>query len=367
MVLQINPSPGNARNSEGAFVALRDGSLLFAWTKFITDTAHDFGRSQIVCRLSHDGGVTWAEEERVLADPGDALNVMSVSLLRLNDGRILFSYLRKEAEENNTVRSIPMVCFSSDEAVTFSPPKTMVQVPDYYCVNNDRIIQLRDGRIVVPVAQHRYRMPSHFVAESTNAPFLSNPATIFFLFSDDGENWYESLTNCYRCFPDGRGLQEPGIVELSDGRLWSWMRTRWQGETGRDGRQWQSFSDSDGQVWSPPEPSQFVSPCSPLSMKRIPGTNDLLTVWNDHSGRIVRAPQAAMARTPLVCAVSRDDGVSWKQHRVLEDAADHGFCYTAIHFTDDAVLLAYCAGPATNGGVLTSLRIRRIPLAEIYR
>ncbi|HQL09702.1 MAG TPA: hypothetical protein PLE35_08905 [Lentisphaeria bacterium] len=34
IVLELNPAPGNARNSEGAFVALRDGTLLFAYTRY---------------------------------------------------------------------------------------------------------------------------------------------------------------------------------------------------------------------------------------------------------------------------------------------------------------------------------------------
>lgn len=368
LVLQIDPVPGNARNSEGTFVTLADGTLLFAWAKFVTDSAHDHARSQIVCRTSADDGFTWSDEERVLVDPGEAMNVMSPSLLRLQDGRILFVYLRKEAGENATVRCRPMACYSTDEMASFSAARPLSAALGYDGVNNDRVIQMRSGRLVVPVAQHRFRMPSRAVPDRGHAPILSNPAVNVFLFSDNGETWFESLTNCYCCFPNGRGLQEPGVIEMKDGRLWAWMRTGWQGENGQGGRQWQSFSADAGQVWSTPEPSQFLSPCSPLSMKRIPATGDLLAVWNDHSGRCLTASAlpSSKNRTPLVSAISRDDGATWTCHTLVEDAPDHGFCYTAIHFVQDVVLLAYSAGGAETGGVLTRLRMRRIPLSELY-
>ena len=50
---------------------------------------------------------------------------------------------------------------------------------------------------------------------------------------------------------------------------------------------------------------------------------------------------------------------------LLEKSPTHGYCYTAIHFTDDAVLLAYCAGGASTKMVLDRLRVRRISLDEL--
>jgi hypothetical protein len=59
-------------------------------------------------------------------------------------------------------------------------------------------------------------------------------------------------------------------------------------------------------------------------------------------------------------------GASWQHHYLLEDAPDHGFAYTAIHFVGDAVLLAHCAGGITTKTMLDRLRVRRIPLAKFY-
>jgi hypothetical protein len=63
---------------------------------------------------------------------------------------------------------------------------------------------------------------------------------------------------------------------------------------------------------------------------------------------------------------SSDNGRTWGRSRILEQQPDHGYCYTAIHFTDDAVLLAYCCGGGESGHVLQDLRIRRVPLKWLY-
>ena len=139
IVLDLKPSPTNARNSEATFVTLKSGRILLIWSKFIGDDHSDFGSGVIAARWSDDGGRTWSDKDRVLVekDPA-ATNVMSPSALRLQDGRIALLYLRKEG----TRICMPLIRFSDDEAGTFSDPVGAAIVPGYYCVNNDRMIQL---------------------------------------------------------------------------------------------------------------------------------------------------------------------------------------------------------------------------------
>ena len=120
--------------------------------------------------------------------------------------------------------------------------------------------------------------------------------------------------------------------------------------------------------WPDATPSKFRSPCSPMSVKRIPSTGHLFAVWNDHSGRFKtkKAKPRSWGRTPLVTAISSDEGKTWKKHKLIEDSPDHGFCYIAIHFTKEAALLAYCAGGESTKMVLDRLRVRRIALPELY-
>ena len=147
------------------------------------------------------------------------------------------------------------------------------------------------------------------------------------------------------------GLQEPGVVEVADGRLFGWMRTD-------QGAQFGCYSADGGQNWPLPEKTALQSPESPASIKRLPGSAELLAVFNDHSGQFSFSKGK---RTPLVAALSSDNGQSWHKRKLLEQAPNGSYCYTAIHFTDDAVLLAYCAGDSKIGG-LNRLRLRRVSL-----
>jgi len=379
IVLQLDPTPTNARNSEATFVTLKNGRILLAWSKFIGRDHSDFGSGVIAARWSDDGGRTWSSSDRVLVKKDRAAkNVMSPSLLRLQDGRIALLYLRKVGFHD----CMPFMVFSKDECETFSKPVPCNLVPGYYVVNNDRIIQLRNGRIIMPVCQCRWRSPweirkiKRLPGDTATTypkalePWFASPCLIFFYFSDDhGKKWFESRTSYYHCFEDESGLQEPGMIELKNGTLWSWTRTGHIGHDYQSREQWQSFSKDGGQAWSRPEPSVFKSPCSPLSMKRIPKTGHLFAVWNDHSGRfkVPKPKPISWGRTPLVCAISQDEGKTWKHHKLLESAPDHGFCYVAIHFTDDAVLLSYNAGGASSQDCLDTQRVRRITLDELYR
>jgi hypothetical protein len=195
----------------------------------------------------------------------------------------------------------------------------------------------------------------------------ANPSgLVSFYYSDDGVSWFESVTNDYRCLGPGRGLQEPGVVELANGRLLAWCRAR-QGDTAlTPNRQWRATSRDGGLHWSAFTPwNDFPSPCSPLSIKPVPGSSDLLALWNDHSGRF-RLPAAtpgSKGRTPLVSAVSRDCGKTWGDHRLIESAPDRGFAYVAIHFAGEHILLGYSAG----GGDEKEKGLQRLRVSRIRR
>ena len=61
---------------------------------------------------------------------------------------------------------------------------------------------------------------------------------------------------------------------------------------------------------------------------------------------------------------NRMNSVSYT-HLDVYKRQDHGYCYCAIHFTKDAMLLAYCAGGPEDGSCLAKTRIRRIPRSQL--
>jgi len=342
VVLNIEPSPEFPRNSEGSFVTLKSGRILFLYTQFYGGAA-DHSPARIVSLHSDDAGRTWSKHAHIVVDNRAGANVMSVSLLRLKSGRIALFYLVK----NSWIDCRPYVRISTDETQTWSEPKLVVAAPGYFVLNNDRVAQLSTGRLVVPVAFHRARDTD----PNSSKSFDGRAIDLWYLSDDEGQTWKESATWWAAPLHSSSGLQEPGVVELADGKLLSWARTTL-------GAQYGSTSADRGKTWSAPEPTSLKSPCSPASIKRLPGSSDLLAIYNDHSGDF---PFPKNKRTPLVAGISSDSGKTWPTRKVLEPDPDGWYCYTAIHFVDDAVLLAYCSGDKKVGG-LNRLRIRRLTL-----
>jgi len=362
IVLDLSHGPDNPRNSEGSFVTLADGRILFAYTRYYGESWADDATARICARYSADDGCSWSERDELLVEREGRCNVMSVSLLRLQDGRIGLWYLRK----NSLADCRAYLRTSRDEGKSWSRPVLCIPAPGYFVVNNDRVIQLRGGRIVVPASYHRTRLAPDRRRQSPCGAADERGLALSFLSDDGGRTWRESSDWWALPVRSKAGLQEPGIIELTDGRLYACCRTD-------TGCQYEMVSADGGDTWSPPRPAVFRSPRSPLSIKRLPGTGDLLAVWNDHSGQLAPVHPAehsftskSWGRTPLVAAISRDDARTWERHKLIESDPQRGFCYTAIHDTGAAVLLAYCCGGGDRGAVLQDLCIRRVTLDWLY-
>jgi len=343
-ILDINPSPENPRNSEGAFATLAYGRIWFCYTQFYGG-ASDHHPARIVGIESGDEGRTWSKPRVVIDNEGGA-NVMSVSLLRLASGKLALFYLRK----NSWLDCRPWMRTSVDEGRTWSSPVLMVSAPGYFVLNNDRVVQLASGRLVAPVGFHRARQTD----PSSSRSFDSRAIALWYLSDDEGLTWREADTWWGMPVVSRSGFQEPGVVELADRTLLGWARTD-------QGAQYGFASRDAGKTWSAPVPTAVESPLSPASIKRLPGSADLLAIYNDHSGRF---PFPKGKRSPLVAAISKDGGRTWPARTRLEEDPDGWYCYTAIHFTGDAVLLGYCAGDSKVGG-LNRLRIRRIEMSAL--
>ena len=92
--------------------------------------------------------------------------------------------------------------------------------------------------------------------------------------------------------------------------------------------QYFSFSEDQGESWSPLEPGNIRSPLSPASIERIPKTGDLLLLWNNN----FETGRDGGKRTPFNLAISKDEGKSWSKTKTLESDPNGWYCYTAIEF-----------------------------------
>ncbi len=350
VLLDIPPAPDNPRNSEGAFLPLRDGRVLFVYSHF-TEAMQDDAACELWA-LTLKGDEASAPRALCTVPEDGALNLMSVSLLRMRNGDIGLFYLRRHGQT-----LLEMVLRRSrDEGETWSAPTPVTTRPGFFVVNNDRVRRLSDGSILVPAAEHKKFMRAH-----GSVFFDARSEAVFFRSDDDGRMFHELPGKCVMPYASvcRSGLQEPGVLELADGRIWAWARTDL-------GCQWEMYSFNGGQSFTPPAPSGFTSPLSPMSALRL-SNGTLLVLYNPIPLYNGRSPHMegvwTGGRTPLVLRQSRDGGVTWDEPVILEDDPCRGYCYTAmLEEKEDQLLLAYCAGGPEDGSCLSRLRIARLRL-----
>ena len=324
------------RSGEGAVASLGDDSLYMVYGQF--EGGGDADRATLISRWSDDG-LTWSDPITFRDTPGGALNVMSVSLLPLDDGSLAATYMRKQSA--NDCR--PLFTTSDDEGRTWSEPVEMIHQAGYYTVNNDRVVQLSSGRLLVPFAYY------------DGSPGRGTNGCVF---SDDhGRSWQmgeqiriEKRKILKPKLMDARNLeavkaieegdvhpQEPGVVELLDGRVLMWCRSP-------GGYAYRAVSRDGGETWGPYEAiPEFAMPCSPQSIKRIPGSERLIMLFNNRDG-IPHGSSQFSWRRPLSIAVSDDDAVTWQLHGQLEPDTVPSNCYYSICFHGEHVIFTYYEG-----------------------
>ena len=296
------------RNGEADLIELKTGDLFLAYGRWEKSTS-DFGLAELWSMTSSDGGKTWGNNKQLVANEGK-LTTFSVSLLRMANGEILMSYLTKDSNEDCNI----FFRTSKDECKTWSPRRKFeapAPTSGYTAMNNARLVLLKSGRILAAAWAHGVN----------GAPIVG-----FTLYSDDnGLTWKKSTEVDMRVLKadDTVGTQEPGVVELKDGRILMLIRNSF-------GCIAKSYSSDKGETWSKPELiPELEAPVAPATIMRIPKTGDLLLIWNRNK----------QARRPLNSAISRDEGKTWENIRVVDDGL--GFAYTSITPVDDRIILTY--------------------------
>ncbi len=335
-------TPEHPRHSEGDVLVLRDGTYLAAWTEF-AGGARDDAPAHIAAARSTDGGRTWGARSVIQENSGRA-NVMSVSLLRSRSGDVLFFFLRKNSATDLKV----LVRRSTDDAATWGPPVQVTPEDGYHVMNNARVLQLRSGRLLAPVASTR-RVGTK----------QDDFRTTVHLSDDDGRTWRRGRT--WLTAPK-RGAMEPGLIERRDGRVMQILRTQ-------TGLIWRAFSSDGGETWTEANPWNLESPEAPATLAAVPGTGDWLLVWNPHvawanPARTVLGANHGGPRTPLAARLSRDEGETWGAPRNLEADPACTYAYTSITFHEGRALLTYYHFP--QGGKLLSLKFRSVPLGWFH-
>ncbi|HOF20351.1 MAG TPA: sialidase family protein, partial [Bacteroidales bacterium] len=67
IILRLEPGPGNPRNSEGDFITLMDGRILFIYSRYTGGSGDDNDNAYLAGICSEDGGRTWSPPNEFIA------------------------------------------------------------------------------------------------------------------------------------------------------------------------------------------------------------------------------------------------------------------------------------------------------------
>ena len=340
-VYQIEP-PLFTRGMNGDIVELRDGRLLYAFAD-LPD-----GRSGIYACSSGDRGQTWSQPHLLLSGPdaqflspaGESVGVPS--FLRRKNGQLMMAYIWSVGGRDPYGHSYYR--FSDDEGATWSAPKVLTPSKERICqVHNDKLLRLSSDRILAPA-----ELRVDIGLNNDHRGFVC--ATWY--SDDDGHIWHRS-DNDVNMLEQDIESQEPHLVELKDGRVLMLFRTY------------------SGQTWSKGEIIEDLKlpmNSSALHVSRIPSTGDLLLVRSTGNGGREPGEKPRVfnrgtgnkhyIRTPFTSVISRDEGATWENERIIAGDPYGDFGYPSVLHLDDLVLVSYHA--------LDGLHIARIQPGWFY-
>jgi hypothetical protein len=283
---------------------------------------------------SADNGRTWEEGDRIPMEwkLTGTLNNGGFSFLRLLDGRL--ALVGHRYVPDNKGGGLPVISYSSDNGRSWTPAQIVGQgiaKDDGWYIMNDRLKQLRTGRMLIPVA--------HAVPGSGPEGDLAESGC--FYSDDNGRSWKLSQL----VLPKGalRGMAEPCVAELPNGHVLMLARSG-------TGYLVDSWSEDGGATWSPPKNTALLSPCTSLTLKTLP--DGRLIVFYNHVKE--DSPGSLFPRCPLVYAVSKD-GKTWSPPVIVDDEGwDPGIptrenIYPSITFLGEGMLVMWSSHFSNSG------------------
>ncbi len=318
------------KNGEGAFLKLKNNILAYVYTCFKESNNDDSYADICIIKSSDKDRKIWSQPVVLIKNHGKE-NIMSVSLLRKNDGSIFIQYLEK-----NSCNDLKIVRrYSFDELKTISKIHYLNVGKGYNVVNNDRILYYKN-KIYTPISKH-FCFNNEFMYSGIMELAITD------------ENNNTSLILIPNKLDSNFTLQEPGIVNLKENNnLLMWFRNNTKNiliATSKDGGY--HFSSIKYGILK-------VVPYSPSSIKRY--NNDLFIVYNKWNENNLNNK-----RTPLVLAISKDDlNTIYKEYK-LETNESLEFMYPSIYKDNNDLFIAYTI---QNGN---SFKLRIIKINNLFK
>jgi len=271
-------------------VKLPDGRLMVSHVEGKSGSKEDIENTEIVqqafAEYSADDGRTWSEPQFLFDFPKSVGRYGGNMILCDRDSNIhlfgshYFHWDWGKFAGKNLVTHV----MSSDGGQTWTP----LQFCDFgyqYTGGFTMTMQLSSGRLLIPVG---------FAAEH-----VRRWGTVNVISDDGGQTWSTGREELLRNDVD---LDEATCVELSDGRVLSLFRAG-------GGYQYECYITDNGDGWTEPQPSRFVSPSAPAQLLRL-SDGRIVVVWSN-----CLKPKHVLNRLVLAAAISDDEGQTWHGYR----------------------------------------------------
>lgn len=259
------PTGGFQSAHAPTMVELEDGSLLLAWFAGSFEGDADIN---IICSKLEKGSDHWSEPVVVSNDP--TRSDQNPSLFLSPEGEVWAMYTSQKGRQpgiNNMQFTSQVRRQKSKDGITWSEFDTMF--PEEGTFARQPIQILSNGRWIY----------GNWICESKDS--LAGDPSAFKISDDQGNTWK------HVDMPNSHGRVHPTVVELENGHLIAFMRSRLADFI------YKSESFDYGDSWSEPEPTV------------LPNNNSGISAIKLNSGRI------AIAYNPMSAPIGALDGANW--------------------------------------------------------
>lgn len=280
--------PNRTGHHAATIAAFDDGELIAAWYSY--DGPNELDNAAIFTARLAPTDSNWSSPQIIDGLPSPVGN----PVLFVDGERTLLFFAHAPLGWST---SSVWQCESADRGTTWSSP-TNLDGPPGANVRNPPI-RLDDSALLLPAY----------------SDFWLNG--FFFRSTDNGETW----TTGAAISVDENNLLQPAVVAMNSAdELLTVARNR------GGGRIWSARSNDGGECWTAASQTAFPNPDSAVALIKLTDGR-LVMAYNDSD----------TARTPLVIAVSADDGATWSKRVMIADG-EGNFSYPAMAQSPDGML-----------------------------
>jgi hypothetical protein len=325
--------------SAPSLAVLPNGSLLAVFTNMSADAA-----GEIFGKVSNDNGTSWTEAFLIKSSSAARPSKVSFGLyealtnfLLVDGSKVFLFYSRFVNDSDLSLWKLE----SFDNGQTWTNDVRVDNGNHNYVCTGTNGLRMRNGTLIVPIAW------------DGNASILRS--------DNDGLNWTEGepmhISDSWRTT-----LDEPAIVELSNGSLYCLLRTeynppkednRYQQRYNQDYNpnanfnlsyevHFYSVSNNYGLNWSLclPVRGMFSFNTTPALLRYSWNPNIVVAVWMNRTS--ISINEGTYYRRPLLATYSLDDCNTWKGTTIIDNGSEkYSFNEPNIALYGDSILVGY--------------------------